>query len=102
MKTKIILFFLLLSKMISAQSGNDKIVYLDSLWKETTKEKQFYYRIIKDYYSEKHEYRFETYFKSGKIQMEGNSEIKDYFLRIGLIKEYYESGNIKSESISYS
>ncbi len=98
MKTKLILFFLLFSKILSAQSGNDKIVYLDSLWKETSKDKHFYYRIIKDYYSEKPEYRFETYYKSGKMEIEGNSEIKDYFLRIGLIKEYYESGSIKSES----
>ncbi|WP_264520477.1 energy transducer TonB [Flavobacterium sp. N1994] len=98
MKTKFIVFFLLFSKLLLAQSENDKIVYLDSLWKETTKEKQVYYRIIKDYYSEKTEYRFETYYKSGKIEIEGNSEIKDYFLRIGLIKEYYENGSLKSES----
>ena len=84
--------------MLLAQEKNDKLVYLDSLWKETTQDKQVYYRIIKDYYLDKSEYRFETYYKSGKMEMEGNSEIKDYFLRIGLIKDYYKSGALKSES----
>ena len=84
--------------MLLAQEKNDKLVYLDSLWKETTQDKQVYYRIIKDYYLEKSEYRFETYYKSGIMEMEGNSEIKDYFLRIGLIKDYYKSGALKSES----
>ena len=50
--------------MLLAQEKNDKLVYLDSLWKETTQDKQVYYRIIKDYYLEKSEYRFETDRKS--------------------------------------
>ena len=97
MKTKFIIFLLLFSKVLLAQSGNDKIVYLDSLWKETTKEKHIYYRVVKDYYLEKSEYQFEDYFKSGKIQMEGISETKDYLSEKGSFKYYYENGNIRSE-----
>lgn len=99
MKTKFILFFLLFFKILSAQNGNDKTIYLDPSWKEGTKDNYTYLRIVKDYYLDKSEYRFEDYYKSGKLQMEGNSTDKDYLTRQGLFKYYYENGGIKSENI---
>jgi antitoxin component YwqK of YwqJK toxin-antitoxin module len=92
---KIILFFLLISKIAFSQEANDKIIYLDSLWKETTKEDHIYYRIIKDYNLEKEEYTFEDYFKSGKIQMRGKSESKDYLTKKGEFNFYFENGTLK-------
>jgi len=92
---KIILFFLLISKIAFSQEANDKIIYLDSLWKETTKEDYKYYRIIKDYNVEKEEYTFEDYFKSGKIQMRGKSESKDYLTKKGEFNFYFENGTLK-------
>jgi antitoxin component YwqK of YwqJK toxin-antitoxin module len=92
---KIILFFLLISKIAFSQEANDKIIYLDSLWKETTKEDYKYYRIIKDYNLEKEEYTFEDYFKSGKIQMRGKSESKDYLTKKGEFNFYFENGTLK-------
>lgn len=97
MKTKFILFFLLFSKVLLAQNENDRTLYLDTSWKEATKNNYTYLRIIKDYFLDKPEYRFEDYYKSGKLQMEGNSTDKEYLTRQGLFKYYYESGNIKSE-----
>ncbi|MEP7093263.1 MAG: energy transducer TonB, partial [Flavobacterium sp.] len=77
MKRKYLLVFLfLLPNIFFSQSSNDKTVYLDSLWKETSKENHKYYRIVKDYYLDKEEYRFEDYYSPGKIQMEGNSSVK--------------------------
>ena len=100
MKTKFILFLILFSKVLLAQNENDRKIYIDSFWKETTKEKHTYYRIIKDYFLDKTEYRFEDYFKSGKIQKEGNSDDKDNLSKTGLFKYYYENGNQSSE-VSY-
>ncbi|MEO8237391.1 MAG: energy transducer TonB [Flavobacterium sp.] len=97
MKRKYLLVFLfLLPNIFFSQSSNDKTVYLDSLWKETSKENHKYYRIVKDYYLDKEEYRFEDYYSSGKIQMEGNSSVKNDLLRIGDFIFYYENGNKKS------
>lgn len=97
MKRKLLLVFLfVLPNIFFAQSSNDKTIYLDSVWNETSKENHKYYRIIKDYYLDKDEYRFEDYYSSGKIQMEGNSSTKDNLLRIGDFVYYYENGNKKT------
>jgi hypothetical protein len=97
---KIILFFLLFSNVFFAQESNDKIIYLDSIWKESTKENYSYYRIIKEYNLEKEAYTFEDYFKSGKIQMRGNSESREYLQNIGEFNYYFENGTLK-KTISY-
>ncbi len=96
MKVKILLLFIVFSSIVSAQNTNDKTIYLDSLWKETPKGNHTYYRVVKDYYSEREEYRFEDYFKSGKIQMEGNSLSKDNLSESGDFIYYYENGNKKT------
>lgn len=97
---KFVLFFLLLSGILFAQESTDKIVYLDSLGKITSRDNHVYYRITKDYDLDKSEYIIEEYYKSGILKKTGPSETKD---RISYRKtwiSYYENG-IKSEVISY-
>lgn len=90
------IFFLLIvlafSKLYS-QSANDKKVYLDSLWNETTESNSKYYRIIKDYYLPKDKYIVLDYFKSGKLQMEGSYFEKEVLSKTGQFVYYYENGN---------
>jgi antitoxin component YwqK of YwqJK toxin-antitoxin module len=97
MKTKLMVFLLLFSKVVSSQNANDRTMYMEESWKEGTKDKYTYLRIIKDYYLDQSEYRFEDYYKNGRLQMEGNSIDKDYLTKNGLFKYYYENGNKKSE-----
>lgn len=92
---QLLLFALLFSKLLFAQESNDKIIYLDSVWKETTKDNYNYYRVIKDYNLEKEEYDFEDYYKSGKIQMKGKSETRDYLKENGTFNYYFENGTTK-------
>ncbi|KFF07558.1 TonB family protein [Flavobacterium reichenbachii] len=92
----LLVFLFLFPNFFFSQSSNDKMVYLDSLWKETSREKHKYFRIVRDYYLDKDEYRFEDYYSAGKIQMEGNSGTKDNLLRRGDFIYYYENGNKKS------
>jgi hypothetical protein len=56
---------------------NDKIVYLDSTWTETSKDNYKYYRIIIEYNLDKTHYKFYDYFKSGVMYMQGKSESKN-------------------------
>lgn len=97
---QLLLFALLFSKLLFAQESNDKIIYLDSVWKETTKDNYNYYRVIKDYNLEKEEYDFEDYYKSGKVQMKGKSETKDYLKETGTVTYYFENGTTK-KTVSY-
>lgn len=78
------------------QNNLDKTIYLDSLWKETTKENSKYYRIVKDYYLDKEIYRFQDYYKNGNLQMEGYSKAKDALISEGEFIYYYENGNKKN------
>lgn len=108
---KIIFLFLLFTKVTFAQETKNKIVYLDSLFYETnpnktqvdstsikiTQEKYKYYRIIKDYYLNKDEYLFTQYYSSDKIESEGISTNKDYFMKKGEVVSYYENGHLKSK-----
>src|SRR6218665_161190 len=91
-------FFTILNS--SAQPDTDKIIYFDSIWKETTKENHFYYRIVKNYHSTHDRYEINDYFKSGKIQMTGHSTEKDRLKEIGEFVFYHENGN-KSISSNY-
>jgi TonB family protein len=95
---KIILFFFLITNVIFGQESNDKIVFLDSLSKETTQENYYFKRVIKDFAIEKSEYKYLDYYKNGKLKSEKTLSGKDGGYPIGEETEYYENGNKKSSS----
>lgn len=90
------LLFLFIPKLCISQSTIDRKIYLDSTWNETTSENYKYYRIIKDYYSDKDLYSIKDYYKSGVLQMEGTSKTKDDKSKEGEFIFYYENGNKKA------
>lgn len=77
-----------------AQNENDKKVFLDSLWRETTSEYK-YFRIIKNYNLVQDEYQFEDYYKSGNLQMRGMSIAKETLIKNGGFTFFYENGNLQ-------
>lgn len=91
-----LLLFLFIPKLCISQSTIDRKIYLDSTWNETTSENYKYYRIIKDYYSDKDLYVIKDYYKSGVLQMEGTSKTKDANSKEGEFVFYHENGNKKS------
>jgi antitoxin component YwqK of YwqJK toxin-antitoxin module len=100
MKNKLLLLFAVLAaSAIHAQqiSDKDKIIYLDSLERETTNPEQVYFRVIKDYHTEKEIYKVINYYKSGKIKNESTTKDKESQRLIGKMTEYYENGNKETE-----
>jgi len=101
MKSKLYLGLLFLIPYLSfSQTPVSKMVYFDSLWKESTEDNYSYYRIIKDYYSKPDDdlYSIFDYYKSGVLQMEGTSTDKDALIQEGQFAYYYENGNKKTIS----
>jgi antitoxin component YwqK of YwqJK toxin-antitoxin module len=101
MKSNLHLALLFLIPFLSSsQTPVSKIVYFDSLWKESTEDNYDYYRIIKDYYSKPDNdlYSIFDYYKSGVLQMEGTSTDKDALIQEGQFAYYYENGNKKTIS----
>lgn len=86
--------FLMMSLSSFAQNENDKKVFLDSLWRETTSEYK-YIRIIKNYNFVQDEYQFEDYYKSGNLQMRGMSLAKETLIKNGGFTFFYENGNLQ-------
>ncbi|MFC6097046.1 hypothetical protein ACFPVY_10360 [Flavobacterium qiangtangense] len=91
--------FLMMSLSTFAQNENDKKVFLDSLWRETTSDYK-YFRIIKNYNLVQDEYQFEDYYKSGNLQMRGMSISNETLIEKGGFTFFHENGNIK-QIISY-
>lgn len=90
---------ILLPIVLFSQSKDDKIIYLDSSWNETTIEDFKYLRLVKDYNLHKNEYKVIDYYESGKVKMEGSTDDKDKFSKTGQLVYYYENGN--RESITF-
>lgn len=88
------LFFL--PFIIFAQNSNQKIIYLDSVWKETTEGNHKYYRIIESYDSQKELYKIKDYYNSGVLKMEGHSKTQDFLSSEGEFVFYFENGNKKN------
>lgn len=96
----LILLLLFLPKIAVSQiSKNDKLVYLDSKWQETTPENNSYYRIIKNYRLNQDLYEIKEYYKSGTIRTEGFSKDKDKFIKEGEVTTYFENGNKKKKGL---
>ncbi len=79
--------------LIFSQTSNDKTVYLDSLWQETSQGNHKYYRVIKDYYTEKDNYKIVDYYKNDKPKKEYTRNGKDGGAPIGEETSYYENGS---------
>ena len=97
MKIKFILFFLLFTKLISAQEIEDKKVYLDSLLRTTKAVESPYYLIVEDNEKVKDDYKFKVFYKSGKIFKEGLTRSTTNLIETGLITTYFENENKKEE-----
>lgn len=98
MKKIILLLFLLISIINHSQTKitvekNDKIVYLDSLFRENSTLDKKCYRIIKDYYLQKDEYEVSVYSENGTLHMKGIVLDKDNIIENGSYVYYYKNGN---------
>lgn len=91
----LITFLFLIPFFLFSQNTSDKIIYFDSIGKDASKENYSFYRIIKDYYTEKDLYQIKDYYKSGVLKMEGNSKTKDELSKEGEYVYYYENGKKK-------
>jgi hypothetical protein len=96
-----IVSFLLIPILLFSQTSKSAKIFLDSTWNETTEANHKYYRIIKDYYSNKESYTVCDYYKSGVLQMTGTSKVKDRLQKEGQFIYYYENGN-KESMASYT
>lgn len=89
-----LLFSTLTYSQVNISIGeNDKLVYLDSTWTETSKDNYEYYRVIKDYYSDQKEYKFFVYYKNNQLKKESTLSGKDGGSSIGEEISYYKNGN---------
>lgn len=89
------LLFIICTSTFSQESV-DKIIYLDSLQKEATVDNFKVKRIIKDFHTNKSEYKFLEYNNQGNLILEGNYSDKYTLKRTGDFIEYYPNGNKKS------
>ncbi len=92
MKTKLLLFFIAFSGLAAAQ---DKKVYLDSTYLPTDEGNHVYYRIIKNYYKSQSTYNILQYYKTGELESEQTSTVKDFIKNKGTAVSYYTNGNKK-------
>lgn len=81
-------------------TGVSKLVYLDSMWAETTEEKHKYVRLIEEYYSDKKIYIFKEFYKSKAIKMISSSLDRDIIRKEGQSVSFYENGT-KESSVVY-
>lgn len=91
-----ILFLFIPKPAISQVTSVDKTIYLDSLFRETSKINHSYYKVIKDYYSNQKSYEIKEYYKSGALETEWTSANKEGYSIEGKQTCYYENGNKKS------
>ncbi|TPG39424.1 energy transducer TonB [Flavobacterium pectinovorum] len=98
-----IIFFLSISTKSISQTpiAVSKVIYLDSMWAETSEEKYKYVRHIEEYYSEKKIYIFRDFYKSKALKMISASSDRDIIKKEGQTIYYYENGN-KESSVYYS
>lgn len=90
--------FLLFFSLSFSQTPISKKIYLDSLRNETDEINHKYYRIVKNYSLTQDQYVFKDYYKSGKLQMVGNSKSKDHLKHEGIFIFYFENGNKRAVS----
>lgn len=100
-KKLILIFLLLLSTLNYSQvdisiGENDKLIYLDSLWNEVTKENYDYYRIVKEYHIKQKEYKICDYYKDNILKTTATVSKRNNGSYIGNKTAYYRNGNKKN------
>ena len=95
MKSVLLLFFLSLYSITTAQKTNDYLVYLDTLGNLGNDSNFKYIRVVEDYHLTKERYTIKEYYKSGKIAFMGTTRIKYPLFLDGVCVSYYENGNKK-------
>ena len=101
MKNKLSIIALLFTTIFSFAQAPKIVsvkIFLDSLKNETSEANHKYYRIIKDYNSNRAFYEFSEYYKSGKIALRGSTKDPDHIKLDGNVITYFESGSKKTAS----
>ncbi|MFC4815889.1 MULTISPECIES: energy transducer TonB [unclassified Flavobacterium] len=98
MKNVLLVAFFVATNLLWAQNNTDKTIYLDSIEKNTTEGNHFYTRIIKEYSSEKDNYKVFEYYKSGQLRKEYTLKDKTNLnSKTGILTTYSENGIKKQE-----
>lgn len=98
MKTflRLLIFILITGKSFSQNKiENSKLIYLDSMWDQSSQDNYKYTRLIEDYYTDKESYVYRDYYKSGKIKFIATTIDRDVMINDGQAVSYYENGNRK-------
>ncbi|MBZ4036256.1 energy transducer TonB [Flavobacterium sp. 17A] len=102
MKKYFLLFILIFSYQNSfSQKNSSRAVYLDSVFRETTKENHKYIRLVEDYQTIKDRYQVAEFYKSGAKKMVGTTLDRDYLKKDGTFVYFYENGT-KEAVVVYS
>lgn len=96
MKRFFLLFILSFSALYS-QEEKDKVIYVDSLHKESNEFNFHIKTVIKDYYQEKDIYELHRYDRKNNLLSTSFYKDKELTKQTGLETEYYKNGNKKSE-----
>lgn len=99
MKIKFLLIIAIITSAFA--QAQDKVFYLDSLYREASESNYQIKRVIKDFDIEKNEYKVLEYNQEEKILLDGTYADKITLKRIGAFTTYYLNGNMK-EVTNYS
>lgn len=80
------------------QESKDAAFYIDSLGNISEEVNYKFIRTVKEYYTEKKEYQFSDYYKSGQVALSGTTKDRDLLRLNGAALSYYENGNKKQLS----
>lgn len=102
MKQNFFVFILIVFSLNSfSQKNSSRAIYLDSTFRETSKEEHKYIRLVEDYYLTKDRYQVAEFYKSGAKKMVGTSLEKDYVKKDGTFVYFYENG-VKESVVLYT
>lgn len=100
MKNCLFLFLFWVSIPMFSQESKDKIVYLDSLMRDTDEGNHIFYTVIKDFAIAKVEHQVFTYFKSKNLKNETTRTDNGFGFINGLSTDYFENGKMQKK-VSY-
>ena len=94
MKIKFLLFIAIITSALA--QAQDKVFYLDSLYREASESNYQIKRVIKDFDMDKNEYKVFEYNQDEKILLEGTYADKITLKKIGAFTNYYTNGKTKA------